>query len=494
MQDDFDPCGLSLPVGHFIDGELVTVAGEGMLDVLRPSDGGLLGQIPDAGADTVDRAVSSAHRAWRQSGWASRPPRQRAKAMLRWADLIEENGVELARLEAASSTRPIAEALAWDVPFTAEAIRFFAECADKYGGSVFATPQDHLGMLVAEPLGVIGAITPWNFPLSMASWKCGPALAAGNAVVLKASEMTPYTTLALARLAIEAGIPPGILNIVSGAGATAGAAIVRHPLVVKVSFTGSTAAGAEVMALAARHGIKPVTLELGGKSPQLVFDDIVSVSDTAAHIVRGFIANSGQSCVAGSRLIVQRGVAEPLLEAIERAIAAVRPGVTWLGSSRFSPIISRRQIDRIASLTSGVAAAGAEILVGGGSFEDEGYPHFYRPTVIAGVRSDMPVVQEEVFGPVLTVQTFGDEEEGLALADHPVYGLAAGVHTRDMGKALRAMQSIQAGTIWINRYGRTDDFIVPTGGFKGSGIGKDLGRQAFEASQRFKSVVAAVNI
>jgi aldehyde dehydrogenase (NAD+) len=485
---DFDPTAVPLPQGHFIGGAYHRTD-EAQIAVLRPSDGKLLGHVPDATAETVDFAVSNALEAFRTSGWATCSPRERARVLTRWAELIDRHVVSLAQLEAVGSTRPVAEAYASDIPFTAEAIRFFAELADKHGGDIAATRRDSLGFVASEPYGVIGAITPWNFPASMCSWKCGPALAAGNAVVLKPSEMTPYSTMRLAELAIEAGMPPGIFNVINGRGATAGAALTRHPDISKISFTGSTRTGAAIMSDAAFHGTKPVTLELGGKSPQLVFEHVTNLEYTARCIARGFTANGGQACVAGTRLIVHRNIAEPLVDEIKRQLKPIAPGPLWHSTTAYAPIINRTQAERIDRLIDESRASGAELLCGGGYLEgtDEGY--FHRPTLLGNVTSDTPAVREELFGPVLTVQTFADEDEGIALAGHPTYGLAAGVHSSDIGQALRAMRRIAAGTIWINRYGRSGDMIIPTGGFKQSGIGKDLGRQALEASMRHKSVL-----
>ncbi|MFC4278119.1 aldehyde dehydrogenase family protein [Achromobacter aloeverae] len=483
---DFDPATLTLPRSQFIGGQLVD-AGEEVLPVLRPCDGGPLGDLREADEGLVHRAVDDARQAWLASGWGTCPPRERARVLRRWADLIDRDAVALGQLEAVASTRPVGEAVPGDVPFTAEAIRFFAELADKSGGDVAATRRDSLGLVMAEPYGVIGAIAPWNFPLSMASWKCGPALAAGNAVVLKPSELTPYSTLRLAQLAIEAGVPPGIFNVVNGRGHVTGAALVRHPGIGKISFTGSTRTGGQIMSETGRHGTRPVTLELGGKSPQLVFADIADLDHVARCIARGFTANAGQACVAGSRLIVHRSLAEPLCEAIVAQVRRLRPGPTWASCSAYAPIISQSQAQRIDQLVRAAVDAGASVLTGGGFFDDA--PCFYQPTVLDDVTPDLAVLREEVFGPVLTVQRFDEEEEGLLLADHATYGLAAGVYTRDIGQALRAARRIEAGTIWINRYGRSGDMIIPTGGYKGSGIGKDLGRQAFEAALRYKSVL-----
>jgi len=476
-----------MPCGHFIEGRIVTAAPA--LSVLRPSDAQPHAPLPLADAATVDAAVRCADEAFRRSDWAHRAPRERARVLRRWADLVEAEAPRLASLEAVCSTRPLRDARAWDVPFTAEGLRFFAEYCDKLGGDVAATPRDHLGLVVSEPYGVVGAITPWNFPLVMASWKVGAALAAGNAVVLKPSELTPFSVLRLAELAIEAGMPPGLFNIVQGDGRVTGDALTRHPLVKKMTFTGSTATGAAIMASCAMHGPKPATLELGGKSPQLVFDDAPDVERLAGIVSRAIAGNAGQVCVAGSRLIVQRRVAAELVERVVDRLRTLRPGATWDEAATLPPIVSAQQAARIAAIVDASTAAGARVLCGGRLYDEGPGGAYYRPTVLDGVDADTPAVREEIFGPVLTVQRFDDEDEGLALAAHERYGLAAGVHTADLGRALRAMRTIAAGTVWINRYGRSDDLVIPTGGYHQSGIGKDLGREAVLANLRHKSVL-----
>lgn len=483
---DFSPEQVVVRSAHFIGGEYVDATGNQM-DVLRPSDGKPYAGLPIGDAGLVDRAVENAWGAFKTTDWATQSPRVRARILHRWADLIDADVAALAAMEAVGSTRLIQDAVQWDVPFTAEGIRFFAELADKHGGEVAATRTDHLGMTLTEPYGVIAAIAPWNFPLVMASWKIAPALAAGNAVVLKPSEMTPFSVLRLAELAIQAGVPAGIFNVIQGDGRVTGDSLCRHPKISKVTFTGSTATGAAIMRACAESGTKPVTLELGGKSPQIVFADAPDLDKTARMVAAAISGNAGQVCVAGSRLIVQRAAASQLVEGISRAFHDLRPGPTWTQQTTLAPIISRKQGERIAGIVARSVAAGAQ-LVTGGKYAPHSAAH-YLPTILSDVDASTEAVHAEIFGPVLTVQTFDDEAEALALASHPDYGLAAGVHTANIGRALRLARSLEAGTVWINRYGRTSDFIIPTGGYKRSGMGKDLGRQAFEANLRVKSVL-----
>lgn len=487
MSPSFDPDTLALPIGHFIGGALIE-AKDG-LDMHRPSDSKAYAHCPIADADLVGHAVENAKAALKSSNWGGVRPRERTKALQAWADLIEAEAETLAKIEALSSTRPVSQLVLGDIAVTAEQIRFFAEFADKEGSDVVPTDDQTFGMTISEPYGVVGAITPWNFPISMAGWKLGPALAAGNAVVIKPSEMTPFSTVYMAQLAIKAGIPAGLVNVVLGDGLTTGNALTGHADIAKVSFTGSTRAGSAIMENIARTGVKPMTLELGGKSPQIVFAD-ADLDKAAAAIAGSVIFNAGQACVAGTRLIVEKCIADQLIASIIARMQAARPGPTWDTATQYSPIISEGQRGRIASIVDAAKAAGGECLTGGGDMEGAGY--FYAPTLIAGVTQDNPAIVEEIFGPVLTVQTFETEEEALALSTHPVYGLASGLFTSDLSRTLRFARALEAGTVWVNRYSRSRDHILPTGGYKRSGIGKDLGREAYEANRKTKSVLISL--
>ncbi len=487
MTRSFDPHRVELRSAHWIGDRYVT--GSPALELRRPSDAAPYAASPAADLAVIDEAVQTARAALETSGWATSRPRRRTEAMHRWADLIDAEAETLGRLESLASTRPISQSVTVDVAVTAEQIRFFAELADKEGGDVVPTDGDHLGMILSEPYGVVGAITPWNVPLSMAGWKLGPALAAGNAVVLKPSELTPFSTLRLAELAVRAGIPAGLVNIVLGDGPTTGAGLIGHPDIAKVSFTGSSLAGGAILRTIAETRIKPMTLELGGKSPQIVFAS-ADIANAAACIARGILINAGQTCVAGTRVIADRRIADALLDRLCTALSAYRAGATWDAASDFSPIISERQISRIDAIVDAAISGGAERILGGRRMAREGY--FYEPTILTGLAPDSPALTEEIFGPVLTVQIVDGEDEAFALSDHPTYGLAAGIYTTDLGQAMRAMKRVEAGTIWINRYGRSRDHILPTGGYKSSGIGKDLGKEAYRANRRQKSVLMAI--
>tara|TARA_R110002020_G_scaffold67179_5_gene176332 strand:- start:7740 stop:9203 length:1464 start_codon:yes stop_codon:yes gene_type:complete len=484
MSFAYDPSGLTLPAAHFIAGEYIT--GPAAIRVLSPSTGKILGDIPCADADVVDHAVRAARTALASSNWGGMQPRDRTRALCAWADLMEAEAKTLAAFEAVCSSRPFADVLKGDIVVTAEQIRFFAELADKECGALAPVSDGHFGYIADEPYGVIGAITPWNFPISMAGWKLGPALAAGNAVVLKPSEMTPYSTLFMAELAVRAGIPAGIFNVVLGDGPTTGNAITGHVGIDKVSFTGSTRAGGAIMENIARTGIKPMTLELGGKSPMVVFAD--ADLDLAADCLdRGIMSNAGQACVSGSRMIVAHEVADALAAKLKERFAHYRPANTFASEPGFSPIISEVQLGRIDSIVQASAGQGAQMLCGGERFDHEG--SFYQPTLIAGVDDTSPAVREEIFGPVATFQTFHSEDEAMALAGHATYGLCAGLFTRDLSRAMRLTRKLEAGTVWVNRYGRSRDHILPTTGWKSSGLGHDLGREAYHANRRKKSVL-----
>jgi aldehyde dehydrogenase (NAD+) len=487
----FDPNSIELPGGSYIGGAYAAGTGE-ELPMVRPSDGRVCRVFREANEADVDSAVLRAHQAFQSADWARADPRRRAAVMRRWADLVDAHLEELARLESLASSRPITEALARDVRVTAELLRFYGECADKISGDVFRTAASTLNFTELEPYGVVAAISPWNVPLLLATVKIAPALAAGNAVVLKPSELTPFSILRLAELGVAAGLPKDIFNVVIGRGLVTGSALVRHPQVRYVAFTGSTATGAAIMAEAARSGLKPVSLELGGKNPQVVFADVASVDSVADAVALGVTRNSGQLCFCGSRLIVERSIADELLGKVGARIKQAKPGPTWNEETNLPPIISSKQAERIESILAESTKAGAEIVAGGKRFGSNGAA-FFEPTIVVNAGIETAVGREEVFGPVLAVQTFEDAQEAMSLAAHPLYGLTAGVHTRDIDKALKAARGLEVGTVWINSYGRGSDLASPFGGYKQSGFGKDFGIAGYEKYLRSKSINIALS-
>lgn len=487
MTLSFDPANVAVPKGHHIGGNFVELSGE-EIAVLRPSDHGHMGLITDGGDEAVERAVVAAKAALQRSRWAKIGPRERAKVLMRFAELIEDNTLYLGQLEAMGSSRLISGTITGDAVRTAGVVRYFAEFCDKVEGAVTTTEADTLSITRHEPYGIVGAIVPWNFPMITAAWKFAPALAAGNAVVMKTSELTPHSLLALAELATQAGVPAGLLNVVNGYGHTTGAAIVKHPDIMMISFTGSTKTGAAIMSLAAQSGIKPVTLELGGKSPQLVLADAGDLDVVASRVAMAFMGNAGQVCTAGSRILIEDKIADEFTERLTAKTKEIKAGPTWDESTTFAPIISEKQMERIDGMLRETIAQGGSVITGGGPLEERNAGSFYAPTLLENVSEDNIGFREEFFGPIATIRSFTELEEGIALAAHPTYGLAASVHTTNMAKALKAADNIEAGMVFVNQHGRSPEFTYTAGGYKGSGFGKDMGRPGFEEFLRQKAI------
>jgi phenylacetaldehyde dehydrogenase len=446
-----------------------------------PATGDALTTVVQASPADVDAAVAAAGEAHADRRWSGVPPADRGAILARVAQLIERDLEDLAVLEVLDNGKPIERARG-DVGFGMRMFRHFAGAPARLTGTVAATAPGQHTYVVHEPVGVAALILPWNFPFLTLSWKLAPALAAGATVVIKPAEQTPLTALRLARLCLEAGVPEGAVNVVTGDGEV-GARLVRHPGVAKVSFTGSTEVGREVMAAAAGT-VKRVTLELGGKSPNIVFAD-ADLEAAIPFAIRAVFAHSGQMCTAGSRLLVQRSIREEFLERLRAAVAALKTGPGLEGGVTNGPLISAEQRDRVLGYIDVGRREGAEVVIGGAAVDRPGY--FVEPTIFDAVRPDMRIAREEIFGPVLSAFAFDDEEQALAMGNDTAYGLAAAIWTRDLGTAHRMAAGLRAGTVWVNTYHALDP-SVPFGGYKQSGVGRDLGDEALLSYTETKAV------
>jgi acyl-CoA reductase-like NAD-dependent aldehyde dehydrogenase len=411
--------------------------------------------------------------------------RQRGALLIRLGDLLTQNRDELARLETLNNGKPIFESHI-DVRSSADTFRYYGGWADKIHGETIPVEGAHLNFTLREPLGVVGAIVPWNFPLNLATWKVAPALACGNTVVLKPSELTPYTALRLAELAIEAGFPPGVLNCIPGSGSVVGQALAEHAGVDKIAFTGSTAVGQQVMRAAAAT-VKKISLELGGKSPNIVFAD-ADLDAAARGAINGIFYGKGEVCAAGSRLLVEESVKDELLAKIRERAARMVAADTLHPKTRLGALVSEDQMNRVLSCVGTATREGATLVTGGMRTPLNGRGFFVAPTIFDDVRREMTIAHEEVFGPVVALLTFSGGEDGaIELANATNYGLAAGIWTRDIKKAIRTAKAIRAGTVWINTYNVYDP-ASPFGGYKQSGFGRDLGVHALDGYTQVKSV------
>jgi 1-pyrroline dehydrogenase len=465
---------------NLIGGEFVDAADGGTAEIINPATGETIAEVPQGTEADVDRAVEAAKKAWPE--WKETTPQERSEILLKLADLIDEHTEELAEIESRNVGKPIAAARD-EMPVCSDNLRFFAGAARVLEGRAAGEyMKGYTSMIRREPIGIVGQIAPWNYPLMMAVWKFAPALAAGNVSVLKPSEQTPLSTLRFAELATDI-IPPGVLNVITGDGEPVGAGIVRHPDVRMVSLTGDVATGKEV-AKAAAETLKRVHLELGGKAPVVVFDDADPAKVAEAIKIAGYW-NSGQDCTAASRVMAGPKIYDRLLEELVPAVESMHVGDPAEGDDvEMGPVISKAQQERILGFLD--RASGANVLTGGGTNGDRGF--FVKPTVVTDVKQTDEIVQREVFGPVVTVQRFDDDEQAIAWANDVPYGLSASVFTRDVARALNAARKLEFGTVWIN------DHIplvseMPHGGFKQSGYGKDLSSYSLEDYTQVKHVM-----
>jgi 4-(gamma-glutamylamino)butanal dehydrogenase len=472
----------------FIDGAFRDAASGATFETENPATGEVIAAVAAGDASDIDLAVQAARRSFEDGRWSRMAPADRKKVLLRFADLIEAATDELATLDSLEAGKPITDTRDVDLPDTVKTFRWYAEAIDKLFDAVAPTGPDALGLIVREPIGVVGAVVPWNFPILMATWKIAPALAAGNSMVVKPSRLSSLSAIRLAELAAEAGVPDGVLNVVPGPGGAAGAALGRHMDVDKVTFTGSTEVGRLFLQYSAESNLKEVTLECGGKSPALVLASAPDLDLVSEQVLFGALMNMGENCSCGSRLIVHRSVQDELVERLAAGLEAWPVGNPMDEATRIGPMIERPHLDKVMGYIDRGRAEGARVAAGGGRILEETGGYFVAPTIFDGVRNDMTIAREEIFGPVLSTIPFETEDEGVRLANETAYGLAAAVYTTDLDAAFRVSRALRAGTVGVNAYSE-GDITTPFGGYKQSGFGgRDKGLEALEQYTEKKTI------
>ena len=479
---------LATPRKLLIDGRWVAASSGKTFDSIDPATGEVLARVAEGDRADIDAAVKAARRAFESGPWAKMSASERGRIIWKIADLLEQHTEEFAELETLDNGKPISVSRVADVPLAVDLFRYMAGWATKIEGSTIPISGPFFAYTRREPIGVVGQIIPWNFPLLMAAWKLGPALATGCTVVLKPAEQTPLSALRLGELAMEAGLPPGVLNIVTGFGETAGAALAAHPDVDKIAFTGSTEVG-KLIVQAAAGNLKKVTLELGGKSPNIVFDD-ADVNKATAGAANAIFFNHGQCCCAGSRLFVEDKIFDKVVEGVSESAKKIRVGPGMNPDTQMGPLVSDEQFRRVCGYMEAGMNEGAKAVVGGKKVGNRGY--FVEPTVLVNTNPKMKVVQEEIFGPVVTAMPFKSLDEIAAEANNTSYGLAAGIWTKDIAKAHSLANKLKAGTVWINCY-NVFDAAMPFGGYKQSGWGREMGKEALELYTETKAVCVKIN-
>lgn len=474
------------PFHHLIDGAHVPASDGGTMDVLSPIDGQVLTQTAKGTVADMEAAIASARAAFEDRRWAGQAPAARKKVLMRWADLIEENALELAVLGVRDNGTEISMAIKAEPGSAAATIRYYAEALDKIYGEIAPTAGDILGLIHKEPVGVVGAIIPWNFPMMIGAWKLGPALAMGNSVVLKPSETASLSLMRMAELALEAGLPPGVLNAVTGEGAVVGEAMGLSMDVDVLVFTGSGGTGRRLMEYAARSNMKRVYLELGGKSPNIIFADAPDLAEAAKVAAGGIFRNAGQVCVAGSRLLIQSSIHDDFVAEVTKITESMRVGDPLKLDTMIGAVNSEPQLRQNLEFVDTAVAEGGQVVTGGGRLFEETGGYYMAPTIVTGVTSDATLAQTEVFGPVLGVTPFADDDEAVRIANSTVYGLAGAIWTSNLSRAHRMVRDVRTGVMHVNTYGGADG-TVPLGGVGQSGNGHDKSLHAIDKYVHLKT-------
>jgi len=479
--------GLSYRNQAFIGGKFVAAASGKTFDCASPIDGKVLTKVAAGDKEDVDRAVKAARAAFNDGRWSRQAPAKRKQVLLRWADLLEKHAAELALLETLDMGKPIGDSARIDIPAVVNCLRWNAEAVDKIYDEIAPTGPDAVAMLVREPIGVVAAVVPWNFPLLMAAWKMGPALATGNSMIIKPAEQSPLTMIRAAELAVEAGIPEGVLNVVTGFGETAGQALGRHMDVDAIAFTGSGEVGKLFMKYSGESNMKRVSLECGGKTPNIIMADAPDLDAAATAAAWGIFFNQGEVCNAGSRLLVEDKVKDQVVEKVMQVAKTLRVGDPLDPATQMGAMVDDTQMNRVLGYIEKGQSEGAKMKMGGKRILGETGGYYIEPTVFDGVKNDMTIAQEEIFGPVLSTITFGDADEAIKIGNDTIYGLAAAVWTSDIKKAHRAAKSLRAGSVWVNCFD-AGDMTTPFGGYKQSGFGRDKSLHAMEKYTELKTI------